>query len=100
MQCFPSRTLLNLLPTAESIGDDEPIFWRASHCRQKFEFADRNRCIAFVFLKSERSSHSTAPGRRHLKINPYPPQHRFFVAHLHYRFVMTMPVHERLTGDG
>src|ERR1700728_339576 len=89
-------SLPDLLAATESVGDDEPVRGRFTHCGQKFEFADGRGDFIFVVLKAERAGHPTASRSWSLEVDADSPQQRLLGSHLHDGLVMAVSVQQCL----
>src|SRR5437773_4056905 len=96
MQGLTTRTLGDLLPATEAIGDDQVVGWGVSDRWEKLQFSDGDRNIILIFFKPKRPRHPATSRRRGIEIDAHPSQDRLFVGHLHHGFVMTVAMNQSL----
>src|SRR6185369_18063481 len=94
VQRLAVRALLDLLPAAEAVGDDERVARRRAHRRQQHPLADAHRDLVVVAIEAERAGHAAAAGVELLEVETDLLQHRLFRLELHDRLVMAMSLYD------
>lgn len=100
MQCGAVRLLRDLLAAAEPVGHDQRGGTRLPDRGQQYSLAARDRHFVVVArLEAERAGHAAAPRYRCVYVEAELQQGRFFTGEIEHRFVMAMPVHQRLAVE-
>jgi hypothetical protein len=68
VQRFAISLLRNLLTAAEAVRHNDGRILRFSYCGQQAPFANGDRDIVFIVLKSKRPRHAAAAGVQNLSI--------------------------------
>jgi len=96
---LPPRRLRDLLPAAETIGDDERLWRCAADGGQQHELSDLHRHLVVIGLEAEAAGHAAASRVERLESSSRRPQHRLLIVHLRNRLVMAVAVEHHRTRE-
>src|SRR5579863_6630736 len=99
MQRVAASPLGDLLAATEAVGDDQPVWRSFADGRQQFQFADSCRGLVFVVLETEGAGHPAASRSRSLEVDADALKQRLLGSHLHDRFMVAVPMQQRLAFE-
>src|SRR5712691_190259 len=97
MQRLASGRLRNLLPAAESVGDDDRIRRRLAYLRQEDALADAHGDLVVAAFEAECAGHPATSGIRMLDVQADLAQQLHLWLEFHDRGVVAVGLHDRFT---